>query len=91
MRVFASPEGVRYIVEDTRGKGVAIDALGEKQDRVLISDFYGAYKNLPGKKQKCWVHLMRDSKQIGGELHADLKNVYQEIVKELKKKNRPAD
>ena len=91
MWVFASPEGVRYVVEDTRGKGVAVDALGEKQDRVLISDFYAAYKNIPGKKQKCWVHLMRDSKHIGGKLHTDLKNVYQEIIQELKKKKEERD
>ena len=91
MWVFAAPEGVRYVVEDTRGKGVAVDALGNREDRVLISDFYGAYKNLPGKKQKCWVHLLRDSRQIGGELHTDLKNVYQEIITELKKNKQERD
>lgn len=84
--VFTTDQGVRYVVEDTRGKGVAADALGEKQDRVLISDFYAAYKNLPGKKQKCWVHLLRDSQYIGGQIHEDLKEVYQALLKELGKK-----
>ena len=84
--VFSTEEGVRYVVEDTRGKGVAADALGEKQDRVLVSDFYAAYKNLPGSKQKCWVHLLRDSKHISGQMHEDLKQTYHVLLEELKKK-----
>lgn len=84
--VFSTEEGIRYVVEDTRGKGVAADALGGKEDRVLISDFYAAYKNLPGNKQKCWVHLLRESKCLSEELHADLKGIYHELTEELKKK-----
>lgn len=89
--VFITDQGVRYIVEDTRGKGVAADALGEKQNRVLISDFYGAYKNLPGEKQKCWVHLLRDSTHIGGKMHEDLKEIYQALLRELEKKKEKRD
>lgn len=89
--VFVTDQGVRYVVEDTRGKGVAADALGEKQDRVLISDFYAAYKNLPGKKQKCWVHLLRDSNHIGGLLHDDLKAIYHLITEALQKPKEQRD
>lgn len=83
--VFVTDKGIKYVIEDTRGKGVAECALGEKEDRVLISDFYAAYKNIPGKNQYCWVHLLRDSKTTESTLHDDLKQIYQEIKKELAK------
>jgi transposase len=81
--VFAAREGIRYVIEDTRGKGVAEKALGDKKDRVLISDFYTAYKNLPGENQYCWVHLLRDSKQAHADFHTDLKKTYEELKQEL--------
>ena len=81
--VFVTDKGIRYVIEDTRGKGVAQDALGDKQDRVLISDFYAAYKNIPGENQYCWVHLLRDSKDTESVFHDDLKEAYHQLKSEL--------
>lgn len=91
--VFVTEAGIRYIIEDTRGKGVPEKALGDNENRVLISDFYAAYKNLSGKNQFCWVHLLRDSKQTESQFHTDLKNIYEELKKELAKEveNRDYD
>ena len=83
--VFVTDRGVRYVVEDTRGKGVAEDALGEKQDRVLISDFYAAYGSIPGENQYCWVHLLRDSQATESIFHDDLQSIYHELKRELEK------
>ncbi|MEA2036709.1 MAG: IS66 family transposase [Nanoarchaeota archaeon] len=89
--VFVTEEGLRYVIEDTRGKGVAEKALGDKTDRILISDFYGAYTNLPGDKQKCWVHLLRDSEDSNQKLHKKLLVVYEDIKKLLRKKKTDRD
>lgn len=89
--VFVTPQGLRYVIEDTRGKGVPERALGDKEDRVLISDFYAAYQNLPGKNQYCWVHLLRDSKQTESQFHEDLKDFYQQLKAELKLKVKQRD
>lgn len=84
--VFAVPgQGIKYTIEDTRGKGVAEEALGKNEDRALISDFYSAYKNIPGENQYCWVHLLRDSKLTESKFHEDLKKIYQELTEELTK------
>lgn len=83
--VFSTEQGTRYVIEESRGKAVAERVLGKKGDRVIISDFYGAYKNLPGKKQKCWVHLLRDSKEASEQMYKDLKEVYEELTKEIEK------
>jgi len=89
--VFVTPQGLRYAIEDTRGKGVPQQALGDKEDRVLISDFYAAYQNLPGKNQYCWVHLLRDSRATESRFHEDLKDFYQQLKAELQLKVKQRD
>lgn len=91
MWVFATEQGRRYVIEESRGKAAAKRALGDKQDRVIISDFYRAYADLPGKKQKCWVHLLRDAKGASDEMCKDLKGVYEELTKELEKEKGKRD
>lgn len=86
--VFVTDRGIRYVIEDTRGGGVPRRALGDNPDRVLISDFYAAYKNIPGHNQYCWVHLLRDSERTESKLHDDLKNIYAEIKAELEKESK---
>lgn len=83
--VFTTDQGTRYVIEDTRGKGVARRALGGKQDRVIISDGYAAYQNLPGDKQQCWVHLLRAAKLASIPLYEDLVALYQKLGDELAK------
>lgn len=89
--VFVTDQGVRYVIEDTRGKGVAENALGNKEDRVLISDFYAVYKSLPGKNQFCWVHLLRDSKATESVFHEDLQKIYANLKEELAKEKEKRD
>lgn len=84
--VFVTDKGIRFVVDDSRGKGVPQEVLGDNANRVLISDFYAAYKNLPGNKQKCWVHLLRAARHIGGQFSEDLQETYQFLLRELEKK-----
>lgn len=83
--VFVTEHGIQYVIEDTRGKGVAADVLGEKQDRVIVSDGFVAYQNLPGEKQQCWVHLLRKAKLVSFQLHEDLVLLYKQLLMELEK------
>lgn len=83
--VFATNKGTQYVIEDTRGKGVAENVLGEKEDRVIISDGYAAYQNLPGDKQQCWVHLLRTAKLHSPKLYEDLVLLYKKLLLELEK------
>lgn len=58
----------RDFVRRGRGKEVVDEVLGATFAGVLSSDFYAAYHHYPGRKQRCWAHLLRD-------IH-DLKRVY---------------
>ena len=51
----------------SRGKQVVEEFCGEdglKFNGVLISDFYAAYNTYTGFHQRCWVHLLRDIKEL---------------------------
>ena len=83
--VFVTERGVQYVIEDTRGKGVPERVLGTKEDRVIISDGYAVYQNLPGDKQQCWVHLLRKAKLHSPLLYEDLTLLYKKLLLELEK------
>ena len=52
-----------YEVNRSRGRKVVRNILTDSFKGVLISDFYGVYFNLPYKKQKCLVHLLREFRE----------------------------
>ena len=60
---FSTPTD-RYFVRRGRGKGVGDEVLGESFSGVLVSDFYAAYNHYAGLKQRCWVHLLRDIREL---------------------------
>jgi transposase len=45
------------MVDAMLGDGTAPDA---EFSGVLVSDFYAAYHHYPGRKQRCWAHLLRE-------------------------------
>lgn len=83
--VFVTANGTQYVIEETRGKGIPEKVLGNKEDRVIISDGYAAYQNLKGDKQQCWVHLMRVAKNHSPTLYGDLVTLYKKLLLELEK------
>jgi transposase len=44
----------------SRAGAVARHLLGEAGTATVVSDFYGAYDQLPRVQQRCWAHLLRD-------------------------------
>jgi transposase len=84
---FVSPEdgAIRYEVVDTRGGGIAKTALGDKADRVIVSDGYAVYNSLPGDNQQCWVHLLRVAKAKSTALYGQLCKLYSQLLLELEK------
>ena len=59
--VTAGPAAVRYFEYDrSRSHLVAQRILGADWRGWLVTDFYAAYNLIPGRHQRCWVHLLRD-------------------------------
>jgi len=53
-----------YQISNSRGAKIPKAILPKDYSGILVTDFYSAYNRLPGKKQKCLVHLMREMHQL---------------------------
>lgn len=74
------PTAVRYFEYDrSRSHWVARRILGADFQGWLVTDFYAAYNLIPGRHQRCWVHLLRDLHTLK-ESHADKPEVLQWAV-----------
>ena len=79
----------RYFVRRGRGKQVVDEVLGDGFGGVLVSDFYAAYNHYPGLKQRCWVHLLRDIRDLKALYPKDARlSRWASAVKELYTKAR---
>ena len=69
--VTAGPAAVRYYEYDPgRSHRVPQRVLGADWRGCLVTDFYAAYNLIPGRHQRCWVHLLRDLHALK-EAHAE--------------------
>ena len=61
------------------------EALGEKENRVTVSDYYTVYQGegLKGVNQYCWTHLIREGKVISPTLHHELQGIFHQIKERL--------
>jgi len=65
-------------IRDTRGKAVLNEVLGKHYGGIVTTDCLHTYDKLNYGQQKCWAHLLRETKKIGGEgklLHNELKHL----------------
>lgn len=78
-----------YRIAKSRGAKIAKEIIPKDYSGILITDFYAAYNGLPGKKQKCLVHLMRemhslylkDSSEAFAEAHKRLKRIIADALR----------
>ena len=52
-----------YKVAVSRGAKTAREIVGKDCRAIISVDFYAAYDRLPGRKQKCLVHLLRTMRE----------------------------
>lgn len=71
--------------DQRRSHEVVEELLDTKYEGAVCSDFYSAYNPLKVIKQKCWSHLLRDSRELstkqGKKLHKALKDLWQRATK----------
>jgi len=78
-----------YEIAQSRGAKIPKAILPKDYTGILVTDFYSAYNRLPGKKQKCLVHLMRemhqlylkDSTEAYAEAHQRLKRIIRDALR----------
>jgi transposase len=62
---FTNPTFTLYHIDASRSGKVPRKLLGKAFGGTVIADFYSAYDQLAGPKQRCLTHLMREVKQTG--------------------------
>lgn len=69
---FSTPQQRYFIYRKSRSGQVAREVLNEEFERVTVSDFYGDYNALPGCKERCWVHFLRDLHKLREKSEKDV-------------------
>jgi transposase len=64
---FTDPTFTLYHVDESRGGKVPLKLLGKAYGGTVIADFYSAYNQLNGPKQRCLTHLMREVRELTRE------------------------
>ena len=90
---FVSKEMVLYLTSKNRGKKVVIKVLGEDYDGVTGQDFFPSFDCAPGRKQKCWAHLLNDARELvekkqpppeSLEFYEGLSQIYKDAIEVVK-------
>jgi len=72
-----------YRIAGSRGAKIPKQILPKDYGGVLVTDFYSAYTRLPGKKQKCLVHLLREMRQLYLKDQSEAFGKYHRILKRI--------
>ncbi len=62
--VMCTPDGLRSFVFDFSRAGAVAETLLDGFGGTLVTDFYGGLQRRCGRHQRCWVHLLRDLRQL---------------------------
>jgi transposase len=60
---FSTPSAL-LVTHGGRSKAMVDAVLDARFSGVLVSDFYAAYHHYPGRKQRCWVHVLRTAHEL---------------------------
>ena len=72
-----------YKIAASRGARVAREIIGRDYKGVIGVDFYAAYNRLPGRKQRCLVHLLRTMKEYRMRDYSVEFIKYEKILKQI--------
>lgn len=74
-----------YTIQKRRNSAVPMEILGIQYAGVVTSDGHSAYKKIGSAQQRCWAHIIRESKELNEEHklyaphHENIKKIFAEI------------
>ncbi len=85
MWVFVRSDAVLYMIDESRGRKVLEEILGDRFKGVLCADFYSAYNPIFAEgKQRCLSHLLRELNDIEEKNQFTIDSVDKRFTSELK-------
>lgn len=86
---FTTPTEIFFVIRKSRGMKVLEEVLTRKFKGIIVCDGWKPYVRFTKQLQRCWAHLLRESKEISEKfeeavpLHEALKKLYESITKAL--------
>ena len=86
---FSTPSETFFVIRKSRGMKVLMEVLTRKFKGIIVCDGWKPYVRFTKHLQRCWAHLLRESKDIAEKfeeavpLHNALKELYEILTKAL--------
>jgi transposase len=83
--VFVTATSTLFLIRKAGYKNVMIEILGKKYEGIIIGDGLETYRQYSDKIQRCWAHLLRESKKLADDnesakpLHEALKKLFEKV------------
>jgi transposase len=93
---FTTPSESFFVIRKSRGMKVLMEVLTRRFKGIIVCDGWKSYAKFTNRIQRCWAHLLRESKDIAEKfeeaipLHNELKELY-EILTEALENNPPPE
>ena len=82
---FTTPTETFIVIWKSRGTKVLVEVLTRRFRGMIVCDGWGAYASFTNRIQRCWAHLLRESKELAEKiaevipLHRALKRLYDKL------------
>jgi transposase len=92
---FTTPSETFFVIRKSRGTKVLIEVLTRRFRGIIVCDGWKPYVRFTNRIQRCWAHLLRESKDIAEKfqeaipLHNALKELYEILTKALENDPQP--
>ncbi len=92
---FSTPSESFFVIRKSRGMKVLMEVLTRRFKGIIVCDGWKPYARFTKRIQRCWAHLLRESKDISEKfeeaipLHNALKELYEILTEALEKDPPP--
>jgi transposase len=86
---FSTPSESFFVIRKSRGTKVLVEVLTRRFKGIIVCDGWKPYTRFTNRIQRCWAHLLRESKDIAEKfeeaipLHNALKELYEILTEAL--------
>jgi len=86
---FTTPSETFFVIRKSRGTKVLVEVLTRRFKGIIVCDGWRPYTKFTKRLQRCWAHLLRESKDLAETLeeaiplHKALKEIYESLIKAL--------
>ena len=93
--VFTTQSETIFVIRKSRGMRVLLEVLTRRLNGIIICDGWKPYSKFSNRLQRCWAHLLRESKDLAEKLeeaiplHSALKEIYESLTDALKTDHPP--